>query len=121
MENLKREINEAIDKELCSYKNYNNHTDDYENYYDAEARLEKISEGVLESFSEKEKSIIKYVRHELKAIEKYPIEWFQEVALDKLILAVYNSYDYIEVDEKLVDDILDYLEDKQEYQKKKVK
>ena len=107
MENLKREINEAIDKELCSYKNYNDHTDDYDNYYDSVERLEEISEGVLESFSKEEQSIIKYVRHELKAIEKYPMEWFQEVALDKLILSMYNSYNYIKVDEKLVDDILD--------------
>ncbi len=121
MDQLKREINEAIEKEQNCYKNFNNQTQDYETYYDYESRLEKISEGVLESFSDDEKQIINYVKHELKAIEKYPYEWFQEVALNKLILSMYYGYDYIDVDEKLVDDILDYLEDKQSKQKKKIK
>lgn len=75
--------------------------------------LESFSEAVIEGISEEEKHVIEFVREELKQIQRYPYNWFKELALDKLILTMYRTYgyDYDTIDEKLVYDLLDYLED----------
>lgn len=110
MDKLNRDINEAINKELCSYKNYNDHTGDYDDYYDYETENEIITENILKSFSEEEINVINYVKARLKAIRKYSCDYFKEMAFNKLIVAMYKKYNAYEVDDKLVDDILDYLE-----------